>query len=225
MPSRSRDVAGSSYLSSEDPRVHFGLGTRHGQRAHRPLPERRRDPPEPGFAANRGDLCPCARGRGGLRGVCRTSTDAPSRGSGTRRCSTQSAVTRPAPTTHARNLFHVSAAMWDAWAAYDRTAVGYFSREKQASVKNGSRRGRRRSATPPTAFCSGATRRATALQTTFDEFADDDDLALLQPSFREHEGQLTRRHSATASRRACIDGGRTTVPGAQRLRGSELSSP
>ncbi len=25
----------------------------------------------------------------------------------------------PAPTVHARNLFHVSAAMWDAWAAHD----------------------------------------------------------------------------------------------------------
>ena len=25
----------------------------------------------------------------------------------------------PAPTLHSRNLFHVSAAMWDAWAAYD----------------------------------------------------------------------------------------------------------
>ena len=25
----------------------------------------------------------------------------------------------PAPTVHARNLFHTSAAMWDAWAAYD----------------------------------------------------------------------------------------------------------
>ena len=32
----------------------------------------------------------------------------------------------PAPTLHARNLFHVSAAMWDAWAAYDRDAVGVF---------------------------------------------------------------------------------------------------
>jgi len=28
------------------------------------------------------------------------------------------------PTVHARNLFHVSAAMWDAWAAYDRRAQG-----------------------------------------------------------------------------------------------------
>jgi membrane-associated phospholipid phosphatase len=36
----------------------------------------------------------------------------------------------PAPTVHARNLFHVSAAMWDAWAAYDPDADGYFVREK-----------------------------------------------------------------------------------------------
>ena len=32
----------------------------------------------------------------------------------------------PAPTVHARNLFHVSAAMWDAWATYDPDAAGYF---------------------------------------------------------------------------------------------------
>ena len=38
----------------------------------------------------------------------------------------------PAPTVHARNLFHVSAAMWDAWAAYDPTADGYFVTEKPA---------------------------------------------------------------------------------------------
>jgi len=36
----------------------------------------------------------------------------------------------PAPTVHARNLFHSSAAMWDAWAAYDPEADGYFVREK-----------------------------------------------------------------------------------------------
>jgi hypothetical protein len=40
----------------------------------------------------------------------------------------------PAPGVHARNLFHLSAAMWDAWAAYDPTADGYFVNEKhQAS--------------------------------------------------------------------------------------------
>jgi hypothetical protein len=36
----------------------------------------------------------------------------------------------PAPTVHARNLFHTSAAMWDAWAAYDPNAEGYFVKEK-----------------------------------------------------------------------------------------------
>jgi hypothetical protein len=36
----------------------------------------------------------------------------------------------PAPTEHARNLFHLSAAMWDAWAAYDPTADGYIVTEK-----------------------------------------------------------------------------------------------
>jgi hypothetical protein len=39
----------------------------------------------------------------------------------------------PAPTVHARNLFHVSAAMWDAWAAYDPTADGYFVTEKRSA--------------------------------------------------------------------------------------------
>jgi hypothetical protein len=39
----------------------------------------------------------------------------------------------PAPTLHSRNLFHVSAAMWDAWAAYDSKADGYFVREKHGA--------------------------------------------------------------------------------------------
>jgi hypothetical protein len=37
----------------------------------------------------------------------------------------------PAPTVHARNLFHVAAGMWDAWAAYDPAADGYVVDEKQ----------------------------------------------------------------------------------------------
>ena len=37
----------------------------------------------------------------------------------------------PNPPVHARNLFHVSVAMWDAWAAYDTTAAGYVFNEKQ----------------------------------------------------------------------------------------------
>ena len=39
----------------------------------------------------------------------------------------------PAPTVHARNLFHLSAAMWDAWAAYDAEADGYFVTEKRSA--------------------------------------------------------------------------------------------
>lgn len=36
----------------------------------------------------------------------------------------------PRPTVHARNLFHVSVAMWDAWSAYDDVADGYLVRER-----------------------------------------------------------------------------------------------
>ena len=41
---------------------------------------------------------------------------------------------------HARNLFHVSAAMWDAWAAYDPTADGYFVHEKRSADDVGAAR-------------------------------------------------------------------------------------
>jgi hypothetical protein len=37
----------------------------------------------------------------------------------------------PAPTVHSRNLYHLSAAMWDAWAAYDPQADGVYVTEKQ----------------------------------------------------------------------------------------------
>jgi uncharacterized protein DUF6851 len=36
----------------------------------------------------------------------------------------------PNPPVHARNLFHVSVAMWDAWATYDPTGRGYISTAK-----------------------------------------------------------------------------------------------
>ena len=36
----------------------------------------------------------------------------------------------PNPPVHARNLFHLSVAMWDAWAAYDVTASGYVFKDK-----------------------------------------------------------------------------------------------
>ena len=47
----------------------------------------------------------------------------------------------PNPPVHARNLFHLSAAMYDAWAAYDPVAVGYTYHEKhQAADIAGARR-------------------------------------------------------------------------------------
>jgi hypothetical protein len=39
----------------------------------------------------------------------------------------------PRPGVHARNLFHLSAALWDAWSAYDATAVGYVVRERASA--------------------------------------------------------------------------------------------
>lgn len=38
------------------------------------------------------------------------------------------------PTVHARNLFHLSAAMYDAWAAYDATALQFAHHEKLSAV-------------------------------------------------------------------------------------------
>ena len=43
----------------------------------------------------------------------------------------------PHPPVHARNLFHLSVAMWDAWAAYDDTAVGYIHNENASAVDFG----------------------------------------------------------------------------------------
>ncbi|MEM8945261.1 MAG: vanadium-dependent haloperoxidase [Planctomycetota bacterium] len=40
----------------------------------------------------------------------------------------------PAPTVHSRNLYHTSAAMYDAWSAYDQTSTGHFYTEKHTAV-------------------------------------------------------------------------------------------
>ena len=40
----------------------------------------------------------------------------------------------PDPPVHARNLFHVSVAMYDAWAAYDPEATGYLFRDNAIST-------------------------------------------------------------------------------------------
>ena len=45
----------------------------------------------------------------------------------------------PRPTVHARNLFHLSAALWDAWATYESAPKGVFSTQKLPSVPEASR--------------------------------------------------------------------------------------
>jgi hypothetical protein len=40
----------------------------------------------------------------------------------------------PNPPVHARNLFHLSVGMWDAWAAFDPAATGYVYRQKHVAA-------------------------------------------------------------------------------------------
>ena len=67
------------------------------------------------------------RGRRGGQGRGR------SRGDGTSRSLAAIRLDLPRPTVHARNLFHISAAMWDAWAGYDAKAKGVFVRERHTA--------------------------------------------------------------------------------------------
>ncbi len=46
-------------------------------------------------------------------------------------------IDTPRPPVHARNLWHMSVAMYDAWAAYDSHAVGYLAREKHTAKESG----------------------------------------------------------------------------------------
>ncbi|MBM3677358.1 MAG: phosphatase PAP2 family protein, partial [Actinobacteria bacterium] len=121
--------AGGSYLSSEDPRLHFGLG----ETATVPLVEttfpdgtRTRLENVAGDRVVRVERRPwaiddCRPATGPGRSVARVWDEA---------ILAAIRTDLPAPTTHARNLFHLSAAMWDAWAAYDPTADGVFVTEK-----------------------------------------------------------------------------------------------
>ncbi len=43
-------------------------------------------------------------------------------------------IDSPNPPVHARNLFHLSVCMYDAWAVYDTNAVGYLFREKHTAA-------------------------------------------------------------------------------------------
>src|SRR2546426_12194620 len=44
-------------------------------------------------------------------------------------------IDTPQPPVQARNLFHLSVAMYDAWAAYDNVAVGYLYHNKHTAAE------------------------------------------------------------------------------------------
>ncbi len=137
---QSREVrAGSSYLSSEDQRIHFGLGAsaslerlvvrypwggvtvRRHVRADRivevttPAQRLRHAAAPPSY-----HLAACTPATGGrsIATVWAETAVTALRAGG---------ASEP---VQARDLFDVSAAMWDAWAAYDPAAKGYFTDAK-----------------------------------------------------------------------------------------------
>jgi hypothetical protein len=136
--------AGSSYLSSQDPRAHFGLGaaTTVRQLIVRYPDGRttsRNDVPADRIVLLRRPAAPRRLSAETAQYLIDGCTPTDLRGRSIARVwdeATLDAIRRdlPAPTTHARNLFHVSAAMWDAWAAFDPTADGYFVTEKDKAA-------------------------------------------------------------------------------------------
>ena len=132
--------AGSSYLSSEDPRFHFGLGDAAKART---LIVRFPGGGERRFSDVRADRLvvirpparPAVRVAPSPSSYVRTNCSPTStRGRSIARIWDDAALAvEPANESaplQARNLFHLSAAMWDAWVAYEREGTGYFVREK-----------------------------------------------------------------------------------------------
>jgi Na+-translocating ferredoxin:NAD+ oxidoreductase RnfD subunit len=136
--------AGSSYLSSEDPRFHFGLGdaaeartlvVRFPGRGERRFSDVRADRlvviQPPARPAARVAPPPSSY----VRSNCSPATT-PGR-SIARIWDEAAFAVEPAndsPAVQARNLFHLSAAMWDAWVAYEPKGTGYFLKEKHRAA-------------------------------------------------------------------------------------------
>jgi Na+-translocating ferredoxin:NAD+ oxidoreductase RnfD subunit len=124
--------AGSSYLSSEDPRLHFGLGgattvrsvtVRYPWGGSRTLHNVHAD----GILNLPGASQTVPRRTAGVASGCTPVRTGDSIATLWDR--TAVAVLRAGGASgpvQARDLFHLSAAMWDAWAAYDPGARGYF---------------------------------------------------------------------------------------------------
>ncbi len=138
--------AGSSYLSSADPRLHFGLGSAMraalvsvrypwggesrlaGMRADRVLTVSvpgQRQAPSPAAVSYR--LAGCTHAVLGGASVAKVWDEAAIAALRT------GGASEP---VQARDLFHLSAAMWDAWAAYSPKARGFFVSAKAAPTAN-----------------------------------------------------------------------------------------
>ncbi len=135
--------AGSSYLSSEDPRLHFGLGSAttvrslvvrfpggrqtrlSNVRADRVVvvhpPSVRPAAPKPATSYLRSNCTSLATP---TRSVARIWNDA----------LLADDPGNDDPAEQARDLFHLSAATWDAWDAYAPTGTGYFLTEKHRAA-------------------------------------------------------------------------------------------
>jgi hypothetical protein len=136
--------AGSSYLSSEDPRFHFGLGDAAQART---LVVRFPGGGERRFSNVRADrlvvVQPPAR-RAATVGPPPSSyvradcAPADRRGRSVARIWDEAALAvgpaNDSPALQARNLFHLSAAIWDAWVAYQPRGSGYFLKEKDRAA-------------------------------------------------------------------------------------------
>jgi hypothetical protein len=140
--------AGSSYLSSEDPRLHFGLGAAARVRAvtvrypwggsstvRNVSANRIVDVPAPARSTPRATTASASARLGGCSpasapGSVATFWD--------RAAVAVLRAGKAAEPVQARDLFHLSAAMWDAWAAYDPSARGYFvtAKERAADVES-----------------------------------------------------------------------------------------
>jgi Na+-translocating ferredoxin:NAD+ oxidoreductase RnfD subunit len=136
--------AGSSYLSSEDPRFHFGLGDAAEARS---VVVRFPGGGERHFSNVRADRLVLVRPPAALAAKVTPppSSYALSNCSPTRRPDRSIAqiwdaaalTVEPAndsPAVEARNLFQLSAAMWDAWDAYEPRGTGYFVKEKHRAA-------------------------------------------------------------------------------------------
>jgi hypothetical protein len=112
----------------------------------------------------------------------------------------------PAPTVHARNLFHTSAAMWDAWAAYDPDADGYFVDEKHEADDT---RAAREAAISYAAYRVLLHRYSLAagLQATFDELVETMESLCYRTDFTSTEGDSPAALGNRIAQRV-IDAGR-----------------